>query len=144
MSESYSNLKLERAVSVYDRTHRAVVDFAYELPFGKGKMFGSDAPTWVDWIAGGWQANAIVTLQSGSPLVPALSGGVLPDARQRPNLLRDPGVSGSVKDKLNGYLDPTAFARPEPYTLGTSPRTISSVRSPVRGTSMRRCSRIST
>jgi hypothetical protein len=128
--QSYSNLRLERAVSVYDRTHRAVVDFAYELPFGKGKAFGSGLPTWVDWIAGGWQANGIISLQSGAPLVPALNGGVLPDARQRPNLLRDPGVSAPVTDRLNAYLDPSAFSRPQPYTLGTAPRTISSVRAP--------------
>lgn len=128
--QSYSNLKLERAVSVYDRTHRAVIDFAYELPFGRGKTFGGSVPVWLDWIAGGWQANSIISLQSGVPLIPALTGGVLPDARQRPNLLRDPGVSGAITDKLNGYLDPTAFSRPEPYTLGTSPRTIDSVRAP--------------
>lgn len=128
--QSYNNLKLERAVSVYDRTHRAVIDFAYELPFGKGKAFGGSMPTWVDWFAGGWQANGIISLQSGVPLVPALTGGVLPDARQRPNLLRDPGLSGPITDRLNGYLDPTAFSRPNPYTLGTAPRTISSVRAP--------------
>ena len=55
--QSYNNLRLERAVSIYDRTHRAVIDFAYELPFGKGKAFGNGVPTWVDWIAGGWQAT---------------------------------------------------------------------------------------
>jgi hypothetical protein len=128
--QSYGNLKLERAVSVYDRTHRGVVDFAYELPFGKGKKFGGNMPAWIDWIAGGWQANAILSLQSGAPLVPALTGGVLPDARQRPNLLRDPGRAGSITERLNGYLDPAAFSRPEPYTLGTAPRTIASVRAP--------------
>ncbi|MDQ1473324.1 MAG: hypothetical protein QOJ99_4804 [Bryobacterales bacterium] len=128
--QSYGNLKLERAVSVYDRTHRAVVDFAYELPFGRGKKFGGGMPAWVDWIGGGWQANGILSLQSGAPLVPALTGGVLPDARQRPNLLRDPGRPGSITENLNGYLDPAAFSRPEPYTLGTAPRTISSLRAP--------------
>ncbi len=59
-----------------------------------------------------------------------MTGGVLPDARQRPNLVRDPGVSGSVANKLNAYLDASAFSRPEPYTFGTAPRTISSVRAP--------------
>jgi hypothetical protein len=46
--QSYSNLKLERAVSVYDRTHRGVIDFAYELPFGRGRAFGNDMPAWLD------------------------------------------------------------------------------------------------
>lgn len=39
----------------------------YELPFGKGKQFGSDLPTALDYILGGWQWNNIITLQSGVP-----------------------------------------------------------------------------
>ena len=40
-----------------------------ELPFGKGKMFGSSWNRLVDTMLGGWQANGILTLASGVPLV---------------------------------------------------------------------------
>jgi outer membrane receptor protein involved in Fe transport len=39
----------------------------YELPWGKGRRWMSDAPRAVDMILGGWQLNNIVTLSSGSP-----------------------------------------------------------------------------
>ncbi len=129
--QSYSNLRLERAVSVYDRRHRMVVDFAYELPFGRSKSFGSGMPKWLDYAVGGWQANGILTFQGGSPLVPGLQGGVLADATQRPNLIGDPRTSGSVKDRLDNYVDPAAFSRPTPYTWGTAPRTLGSLRTPM-------------
>lgn len=39
----------------------------YELPFGKGKQYGSGWSTPIDYLIGGWQWNNIVTLQSGTP-----------------------------------------------------------------------------
>ncbi len=39
----------------------------YNLPFGHGQRFGGSVPRVVDEVVGGWQANAIVTIQSGTP-----------------------------------------------------------------------------
>ncbi len=124
----YSNLRLERAVSIYDITHRAVMDFTYELPLGRGRAAGSGWSRWLDAVAGGWQVNGILVLQSGSPLLPSLSSGVLPDSTQRPNLLSEPGLGGSIQSRLNRYLNPDAFSRPAAYTFGNAPRTLSRVR----------------
>ena len=51
-----------------DIRHSFVFSSLYELPFGKGKEFGGDVPTAVNYIIGGWQWNNIVTLQSGTPM----------------------------------------------------------------------------
>jgi hypothetical protein len=40
---------------------------SYEIPFGRGKQFGTDIPRVVDFFVGGWQVNAILRLQSGTP-----------------------------------------------------------------------------
>lgn len=128
--QSWWDLSLERAVSLNDVTHRAVVDFTYELPVGRGRKLGTNWNRWVDGVLGGWQFNGIAVLQSGFPLVPALSSGILPDASQRPNLLSDPGKSGPIQGRLTQYLDPNAFSRPAAYTLGNAPRTLSTVRAP--------------
>ena len=40
----------------------------YELPFGTGKRFASDAGKAENYAIGGWSVNAIVTLQGGQPL----------------------------------------------------------------------------
>jgi hypothetical protein len=126
--QAYHDLRLERSLSVLDYKHRGVMDFNYTLPIGRGKAIGHDWARPVDWMIGGWQVNGIITLQSGRVLQPALQGGQLPSATQRPNLLRDPSLPGPITSRLNGYLDATAFSRPAPYTLGTAPRTIDSVR----------------
>lgn len=128
--QSYHNLRLERAVSVLDHRHRGVVDFNYTLPIGRGKAFGTDWARAVDWMLGGWQINGILTVQSGRALQPALQSGNLPSATQRPNWVRDATLSGPITDRLNLYLDPNAFSRPAPYTLGNAPRTIDGPRAP--------------
>ncbi len=57
--------RLERASSGQDLRHRFVYSSLYELPFGKGKRFGSNWNTVTNFILGGWQVNPILTLQSG-------------------------------------------------------------------------------
>lgn len=124
------NLRLERSVSVLDITHQGVVDFSYELPVGRGHAIGRDWRRFADLLLGGWQINGIMTFRSGFPLVPTLAAGRLPDATQRPNLLYEPGLPGSVQDRLSLYLDANAFSQPVKDTYGTAPRTLSRVRAP--------------
>jgi hypothetical protein len=59
---------LYRGISGNDRPQRLAVSGIYELPFGKGRMFGSSLPRVLDFAVGGWQLNGIFTLQSGAPL----------------------------------------------------------------------------
>jgi Carboxypeptidase regulatory-like domain len=48
--------------------HQAFVSSAvYSLPFGHGQKFGNNTPRILDEVIGGWQTNAIVTLDSGTP-----------------------------------------------------------------------------
>ena len=128
--QHYGNVRLERAVSVRDITHRGVMDFLYELPIGRGKLLGKNWNRPVDMALGGWQINGIFILQSGDPLIPNLQSGVLPGATQRPNLLYEPGLPGSVVSRIDRYLDANAFSRPDPYKFGNAPRTMSRARGP--------------
>ncbi len=59
---------LEKRIAAEDRPHRVVVSGNYELPFGKGKPFGSAAGPVVSRIIGGWVMSGIYTLQSGPPI----------------------------------------------------------------------------
>jgi hypothetical protein len=128
--QHYDNTRLEWAVSVRDITHRGVMDYAYELPIGKGKALGRNWNRPLDTALGGWQINGIIVLQSGLPLVPNLQSGILPGATQRPNLLYEPGLPGTVQDRLDKYLDPNGFSRPAAYVFGNAPRTMPRTRGP--------------
>ncbi len=56
------------SLSTLDRPHRIAGSGVWELPFGKGRRFGSNLPTAVDMVLGGWQLGAVMTRQSGAPL----------------------------------------------------------------------------
>ena len=51
-----------------DVPHRVTTSVVYELPFGKGRTFASNAGGWVNGLIGGWSVNAFGQLQSGRPL----------------------------------------------------------------------------
>ncbi len=51
-----------------DMPHRVVVSGIYELPFGRGKKWGSDWNGVLNGIAGGWSVQAIYQAQSGRPV----------------------------------------------------------------------------
>ena len=57
-----------RAISVNDRPHRLVMSGIWELPFGRGRRFGTNIPTVLNFLAGGWQLNGMVQRQSGAPM----------------------------------------------------------------------------
>jgi hypothetical protein len=51
-----------------DIPHRLVVSGIWELPFGRGKKWGSDWPWALDALLGGWSIQAIYQAQSGRPI----------------------------------------------------------------------------
>ncbi len=131
------NLRLERAVSAMDIPQRMVLTFSYQLPFGKGKWLGSGWSHPLNMALGGWEVNGLMTFSKGFPLNSGsqfrespLQGGTLWNGVQRPNLIGDPRMPGSVEDRLNNYLNVNAFSRPAPDTFGTMPRTLPNYRSP--------------
>jgi hypothetical protein len=51
--------------SEFDVTHQISGDIIYDLPFGRSRAFGRDAPRWLDEIIGGWQVSGIYTWRTG-------------------------------------------------------------------------------
>jgi len=52
----------------FDQKNIATGYFNYQLPVGRGKMFGKDASPVVNAIIGNWQISGILTLHSGNAL----------------------------------------------------------------------------
>jgi hypothetical protein len=101
---------LERANSNLDVRQRFVFSALYQLPFGKGKTYGSNWNAVTNTIVGGWEVNPILSLQSGMPfdLVSGYSG-----LRTRPDVVGTPNQTGDIDKWFNG----TAFGNP-PTTGG--------------------------
>lgn len=61
------NFALDRSRSDFDDRHVIVSNMLYEVPFGRGRKWGSNASGWLNQIIGGWQTSGIFTYQSGEP-----------------------------------------------------------------------------
>jgi hypothetical protein len=120
--------RCERSVSPFDISRIFVASTVYELPYGRGKMFGSNIPKSVDLFLGGWQVNGIFTYSGGTPfLTPSYDNGSTTSGlltfAQRPSLAGNPIGPGKT-------LNAAAFVAPAAYTIGDAPRTIPGVRNP--------------
>jgi len=109
-----------RALSGQDIAHRFVMSYIYELPFGRGRRFGSDASALVNWLLGGWQINGITVFQTGTPLAFSASNTAgLFNPKTRPNNTGKSGrLSGPVHRRLNRYFDTSVYTQPPPFTFG--------------------------
>ena len=119
----------ERSVSPYHYPHRLVMTSTYELPFGKGKQFGSQWNRLVNAVLGQWQVNGVLTLSSGSPLQMlttgntsfSFGGGQRPDSTGQDARLDSP--------TLDRWFDTGAFKLPAQYTFGNMGRMHPNLRS---------------
>jgi hypothetical protein len=112
------------ALAGYDRTHNFQLYGTYALPFGKGKSMLSHG--FASALAGGWQANWILSRESGTPFSVSASA----------TSLNSPGNSQTANQVLptvailgghgpgNPYFDPNAFAAVTTPTFGNTGRDI--------------------
>ena len=100
-------------LSDFDRTHRLVLSYHYEIPFL------AHARGWKGATLANWSVSGITIFQSGLPFRVTDSAGAsaygtaIPSA-STPSLA--PGAtissaltSGSIEQRLDGYLNPAAF-----------------------------------
>jgi hypothetical protein len=117
------NLSLEKASASIDVRHRWVTSAIYDLPIGREKGWLSDSAV-TRAIFGGWQLGTILNVQTGLPVTPSTTvAAPLGSSLLRPNLLRDPNLSGNQRT-VDKWFDPTAFAQPAANTIGTAGRNI--------------------
>ena len=120
----YINQRRNYARNDFDRTHTFVQSYVYDLPFGKGKRFLNNGL--VAKTLGGWKANGILTLMTGTPLTITASGTALntPGNNQTADQVKQVQVLHGI-NVGNPWFDPTAFTQPTlPGVFGNTGRNI--------------------
>jgi hypothetical protein len=100
------NIDLERGNSDIDTRHRFTFANVYDLPFGRGRRFGTDWPRALDFFVGGFQWNNVITIQSGPTYTINFGEG-----GPRPNLVGDPTPTADQRARRMEF-NPAAFAPP--------------------------------
>ena len=120
------NLAAQRGSSTFDVRHKLSVGSSWELPFGKGKRFLTNAPRALDFLAGGWQWNSIASFLTGLPFTVTMQTSNLNvgGGSQFPNRLATSGELPSSQRSIDRWFDATAFTGPALYQYGNSGRNI--------------------
>ncbi len=110
----------EYSTAAWDVRHRFVTSFNYDLPFGRGKKFGTDVSKVADAVLGGWQTNGILTFSSGQPFTFRSQNCVSSFASCRPDAVAgsspmDAPAGGRTPDQ---WFDVTAVQNPAVGTGG--------------------------
>jgi hypothetical protein len=126
------NRQQERGYASFDVPQRLTFSATWDLPFGRGRHYGTNIPRALDLLAGGWAISTFDTFQAGFPLAFSLARSTAGANSGRPNAIGDPasGVSGSIGDRLKNYFNTSAFAQPADFTYGNISPYIGTVRSP--------------
>ena len=112
------DLTRERGNNPTDQRHRFVGSVVYELPWGRGKRFGSGWGGLADALLGGWSAGTILTFSSGTPATPTVRGNPSNiGGGDRPNVVSGQAVDVSNQDPA-GWWNSGAFAPNATHTFG--------------------------
>jgi hypothetical protein len=92
----------------FDRPHRLVVSYAYDIPVPGHDFFDNQ-------LFKGWSVSGIITAQKGLPfsVTDSTSGGIFGTAAGTATFtcanINDAYTTGSIQDRLNQYLNPACF-----------------------------------
>ncbi len=106
---SFTQRRSYKGVSGYNQPLNNTFTVVWDLPFGKGKRFGSGMPMLADLVLGGWNLSQTTTANSGLPVnliynpVSRLQIGTIGNVRA--NVVGDPVLAESSRPIRELYLD---------------------------------------
>jgi hypothetical protein len=110
------NRRAEYGPVYASRRHHSITTATYELPFGRGRAFGSNVNRIVEGVFGGWRLSSSLLLQSGPFMTPTFSKGDPSGTGsgrigrpQHPDRVGDGNLSNPTRDL---WADPSAFTCP--------------------------------
>jgi hypothetical protein len=120
--QTKSNLdyNLDYSSAAWDIRHNFTTGLTYDLPFGRGKQFGSGMNKAADLVVGHWQLNTIIVLHTGQPYTVSAGGcqgvwaGCFPDLVSGAN----PNAAPSGGRTPSEWFNTANFTAPAPLTQG--------------------------
>ncbi|MBL8223519.1 MAG: TonB-dependent receptor, partial [Bryobacterales bacterium] len=106
---SFTQRRSYKGPSGYNQPLNNTFTVIWEVPFGKGKKFGSSAPAVIDHVLGGWNISQTTTANSGIPVnlvysaVSRLQVGTIGNIRA--NITGDPVLPESQRPIRELYLN---------------------------------------
>ncbi len=119
------NLRAERGPAEFDVRHRLVVNYIWEMPFGRDRRYGKDWSRGLDFVLGGWQLTGIHVVQTGLALTATLGGSTVlnlgGERRARPNLVGNPELPEDQRTVARWFnTDAFAAFSPAPQAFGNA------------------------
>src|ERR1700733_9515105 len=138
--QDWNNLKADRSLSSQDVSQRLVISYVYDLPFGHGKRYMSDASGVVGKVVSGWGVDGVTTFQKGFPVPISYAGsngisaaGFTQNFQLRPNVV--PGCNKSAAHTVvpgSGnqfvWFNTTCFVAPAEWGFGDEARVDATIR----------------
>jgi hypothetical protein len=133
--------KAEWAPCYYDATHVISAYAVYELPFGRGKQFGSNMNKVVNAVVGGWAVSPIVSFRTGFPMpvynaadtTGTFSRGPRADCNGLPSITGETPINQTAFPGLGGYqwfTNNGNFTNPAVGQFGTCAPQLGGLRGP--------------
>lgn len=114
---------LWRAVSDFDTTHQINSNWIWDLPYGKGRAWGSNAKGFMNAVFGGWGLDGLVRWTSGFPFSVEAGAGYATDFElQGSSMLVGPKPKTGVFNTPSG---PSVFQNPQSITCECVPNSVS-------------------
>ncbi len=117
-----------RGNSDFDIKHVISADAAYELPFGKGRMFANSTPFWVNEFIGDWSLSGVTSFHTGQAWGALSNAFVASFANDAPAILTGPKKDvathltklsgGGVNVFANNILAGSAYQGPLGFKVG--------------------------
>ena len=102
-------------------------NFSYDLPFGRGRLLGSNTDSLADKLIGGWTWLGIISAQRGFPFNPLVGSNQSNngDSRNPDRVSINPDFTGPIIVGSPGrWFNPGAFLLPPAGTYGNAGRNI--------------------
>lgn len=117
--KDFLNRGLSNGFKGSDIPQNLTVSYNYDLPFGRGRSYLSDAEGAMNYVVSGWSVSGISTFQKGVPLQITVANNLLNNfGGSNPANLTCKSVS--EPKTIKEWFDTTCFANPPASTFGNS------------------------